>query len=175
MNVLPQIIYSLFEDHLFVTHTLVIRRPTRPKSMRKDMERPLTTIVGTPYLENCGTSHNVIREPREAQEPPGRARRSLPVLHHTPRRGAPVLVKEVLRPPVVKSPSSVIGWSADFVRPSRNSLERGSHRGYFVRHYTPAKVYTPSHPWLRRRGDPGAELAEGRTGEYQLECLIMLP
>ena len=54
------------------------------------------------------------------------------------------MVEKVLRPPVVKSPGSVIRWSADFVRPSRNSLERGSHRGYFVRHYTPATGYTLS-------------------------------
>ena len=34
LNGLPQVVHSLFEDRLFVAHTLVIKRPARPEYER---------------------------------------------------------------------------------------------------------------------------------------------
>ena len=51
---------------------------------------------------------------------------------------APLFLAAVLRPPVVKSPGSVIFTCVGVEGP----LKRGSHRGYFVRRYVSAIGYT---------------------------------
>src|SRR5919107_3665058 len=86
-------------------------------------------------------------------------RRKLPI-----GRGAPVLVEVVLRPQSKPSAAKSVGAMVlSFLNASAG--RRGSHRGYFVRHYAPVPGYTPISPPLGWgstpvRGQPHTSIKE---------------